>query len=42
MNLNEFMRNCEAKITSNENNSFKQQFLIHQDYILGKISVVEC
>jgi len=41
MNLHEFMRGYDAKITQNAINSFKQQLLIHLDSVLGQISVVE-
>jgi hypothetical protein len=30
------------KVLKYTNNLFKQQFLMHPTYILGKISVVEC
>jgi hypothetical protein len=33
MNLHEFMRSYEAKIISNTNNLFEQQFLIHTDEV---------
>jgi hypothetical protein len=41
MNFHEFMRSFEAKTTSNANNLFKQQFLMHHNEILCKMSVVD-
>jgi len=41
MNLHDFLRIYEDKITSNANNMFQQQFLIHMDKILSIIGVVE-
>jgi hypothetical protein len=40
MNLRKFMRNYEAKITQNADNLLKQQFLMHPNYVLYKISIV--
>jgi hypothetical protein len=41
MNLHEFMRSYDAKITQNTINTFKLQFLVHMDDVLCQISVVE-
>jgi len=41
MNLHEFMRGYDAKITQNTINSYKHQFLIHPDDVLGQISALE-
>jgi hypothetical protein len=40
INLHEFMRSYEAKITENRNNLFKQQFLMRLDDVLCIIIIV--
>jgi len=41
INLNEFMRGREAKGVEKPNNLSKRQFVMHQNYILWKISAAE-
>jgi len=41
MNFLEFMHSYEAKITQNANSSFKQQFSMHFDEVLGNDSAVK-
>jgi len=41
MNFHEFMDSYDAKITQNEIDSFKQQFLIHLDGVLCQMTVLE-
>jgi len=41
MIFHEFMHSYYAKIISNANNSFKQQFSMHPDEVFDKVSVVK-
>jgi hypothetical protein len=41
MNMHEFMCSYVVKMIKNTNNLFKQQFLMHSDYVLCKIRVLE-
>jgi hypothetical protein len=42
VNLHEFMYSIKAEVMKNSNNLFKQQSLMHPNYVLWKISVGEC
>jgi len=42
VNLHEFMYSIRPKVMENSNNSFKQQSLMHPNYVLSKISTGEC
>jgi hypothetical protein len=42
MNLHEFMSSYEPKYDKKNSNLLKQQFLIHLNYVLCKISIIEC
>jgi hypothetical protein len=41
MNLHDSLRSLVANITSNDNNMFKQQFIIHMDEVSSIMSVAE-